>query len=471
MSSSKVLFYSCLFFLFGTALSFFFRLPLSFLIFVFSLSLLLSLHQKKLFPFTFFAFAFLGGVLNAQYFLFQFQSSPLKNFEKKTVLLKGEVIAEPKIKENFQIIKVRLENNLGNLLVYLPKSFSLEVGDKIEFAGKLRRAPPYYLKDRVGFLISFPRIEKIEKGRFSLRKFLFLVKQKSEQKILRIFGREEGALLVALLDGEEKYFQKEELEKLNLSGTRHICAVSGMNITILSSILLHFFLFLGFSRKSSFFSSLFLISFYILLIGAPSSGVRAAIMSFLANLGYLLGRKSSGNLILVLTAATMVLLNPAILVYDVGFQLSFLAMLGIVNLEEFFKLIFQKVPNLLSLRVNLATTLAAQFFTFPLLLYQFGNLSLISPISNLLVLPFLPSITILGIAFLFFSFLNPLAQIFFFFLSPFLNYLLVIVDLFAKVPVLKISHLDVTFLLLYLPLIWFVKQAKEYTKLKFLQIW
>lgn len=471
MSPSQILFLFLIFFLSATFLNFYFQLDLKILFFILMFLFFFCFFIKKSFLIFLLFFAFFLGSLHTQYFLFK-GTFYFKNFEGQKVTLEGIVDEEPVFKEKFQIVKIKLENNLGNLILFLPKNFSLEIGDKILISGKLKRAPSYFLKDKVFFVLSFPKIEKIEKQKVkTFKKLLLDFVKNSEKKILSTFkNTKEGALMISLLTGRENYFSKEDLEVLNNSGLRHICAISGMNITILSSVLLSTFLFFGLSKKVSFFASLFLIFLYIFSIGAPASGLRAAIMSFFSRLGCLFGRKTSSNLALVLAAFLMVLFNPAILVYDVGFQLSFLAMLGMINLENFFQILLRKVPNFANLRYNLATTLSAQFFVFPLLLFYFGNLSLVSPLSNILVLPLLPYLTALGFFLLIFNFSNFISQILAFFLFPFLNYILFWANFFSKFLTLKIEYLNFAFLFLYLPLFWFTKKAKEWAKLKFLQI-
>ena len=88
--------------------------------------------------------------------------------------------------------------------------------------------------------------------------------------------------------------------------------------------------------------------------------------------------------------------NPKILVFDVGFQLSFLATLGLIVFGEKLMHWCRFLPNFFAVRESIAMTLSAQSFALPVILWNFGTLSLISPLANVFVLPFIPVAMILG---------------------------------------------------------------------------
>jgi competence protein ComEC len=169
------------------------------------------------------------------------------------------------------------------------------------------------------------------------------------------------------------------------------------------------------------------------MIGAPSSAIRAAIMGILYLTAQYFGRLSSGERPVVFAATLMLFFNPLLLRYDIGFQLSFLAILGIVYFYQFFFEKFKKLPKLI--KESLASTLSAQIFTFPILIYNFGQISLISPLSNVLIFPILPAITILGFIFSFFGIIfEPVGYLLSFPCWLLLSYLLKVVDLCSKIP-------------------------------------
>jgi competence protein ComEC len=292
----------------------------------------------------------------------------------------------------------------------------------------------YLLKDGILVEMDFPKIEKTgENFGNPMKKFSIFLKKKIEEAIKQNLPYLHSALLKSLLFGEEEEIPFEWKEKLNQTGVRHIAAVSGMNITIISNLILSFLLFLGLWRHHAFYFSIFLILFYVLMIGAPASAIRAAIMGILYLTAQHFGRISSGERPVVFAATLMLFFNPLLLRYDIGFQLSFLAILGIIYFYQFFFEKLKKFPK--TVREGLASTLSAQIFTFPILIYNFGQISLISPLSNVLILPILPAITILGFIFSFFGIIfEPIGYLLSFPCWLLLSYLLKVVDICSKIP-------------------------------------
>ena len=209
--------------------------------------------------------------------------------------------------------------------------------------------------------------------------------------------------------------------------------VIGMNITIVSAILLNILLAFGLWRNQAFYTSVALIIFYILMIGASASGVRAGITALLFLTAQHFGRLSSASRLMLFAATIMLAFNPLLLRLDVGFQLSFLAVTGLIFLQPFFSNLFKKIPDNFQLRTSISTTLSAQVFVLPLLIYNFGQVSLISPLINVLILPLIPFVTILGFIFSFIGiFLQSLARILFWLVYLILAYIIKTVDFFSK---------------------------------------
>jgi competence protein ComEC len=169
----------------------------------------------------------------------------------------------------------------------------------------------------------------------------------------------------------------------NQAGLTHIIALSGFNITIIAASLLWLLRFLPLRWRFSL--AMAVIILFVLMTGASPSVTRAAIMGILVLLAGMTGRLADSGIALLLAAVAMLLDNHIVLSHDVGFQLSFAATIGIIYLSPVFEDIFKKIPRWLS--GYLSPTLAALVFSTPLLVYQFERLSLIAPLSNLLVLP------------------------------------------------------------------------------------
>jgi competence protein ComEC len=154
-------------------------------------------------------------------------------------------------------------------------------------------------------------------------------------------------------------------------------------------------------RRLRFIITIGSIVFFSLLTGLSASVIRASLMGGLTVLAMFGGRKADILLVLFFSGFLMVLFNPRILFWDVSFQLSFLATLGLIVFMPFMqrfaeKDIFKKIPAFVV--EGLTVTLAAQVFTTPVILYYFGRLSLVAPVTNVLFLPLIPWIMMFSFA-------------------------------------------------------------------------
>ena len=134
------------------------------------------------------------------------------------------------------------------------------------------------------------------------------------------------------------------------------------------------------------------------MTGAPASAVRAGIMGGLVIWAMKEGRLANSTNAILLAAGAMLAINPLLLRYDVGFQLSFLATIGIVQLSPILEKIFWKgrAPKLI--RETIILTMSAIIFVLPIILNSFEKLSLVSPIANFVILPAIPAIMGMGFA-------------------------------------------------------------------------
>jgi len=216
-------------------------------------------------------------------------------------------------------------------------------------------------------------------------------KDKLRDNINSSFSKETSIFLRTLVLGDKSSLTDNLKEKLNNSGIRHISAISGMHVSILIGILMSILSFLG--KRKSFLLTLLFIIFFVVITGFQVSTVRASIMGILLILGQIVGRKSDSIRAILIGGFVMLMINP-LWIRDIGFQLSFAAVVGINYLYPiFYKHI--KLPKFI--RQVLCMSLAAQIFTLPLVLYSFGYVSLISPITNLFIIPVLPFLLIFGI--------------------------------------------------------------------------
>lgn len=212
-------------------------------------------------------------------------------------------------------------------------------------------------------------------------------------------------MLAGLTLGARSDFSSKLKDQMAKSGTTHIVALSGYNIAILvlvvSGILSSFI-----SRKKLIWLMSLIIFFFVLMVGGEASVVRAALMALILLLARHFGRKNDLLNAIILTAVCMVLYDPSVINFDLGFQLSFLSLLGIIYLTPWIENLFirKKLKNntpessFLNWRENLATTIAAQLAVAPIIIQNFNQFSLGSVVANVLILSTVPFAMLLGFA-------------------------------------------------------------------------
>lgn len=251
-------------------------------------------------------------------------------------------------------------------------------------------------------------------------------------KLDSLYPVEEANLVKGLLLGVND-FSKDLKEKFINTGTIHVVVVSGYNVSLVAGTILGSSLIFG--RKVALTLSFLGIILYTLLTGAQPPTVRAAIMGSLAFGASGLGRQKAGLELLFVAAGMMVILDPT-LFFNLSFQLSVLATFGVLYFTPKFE---GKLGFLGPLKGDLANTLAAQILVTPLLVLNFGQVSWVSPLVNLLILWTVPIATVLGFLSLLLGLvISPLGQVLSWFNYLFLAFFLMVVKLFSAVPVLKV---------------------------------
>ena len=221
----------------------------------------------------------------------------------------------------------------------------------------------------------------------------------------------------------------------SITGVTHIVAISGYNITLIATIFISVCKAVYIPRKKAFWVIIVGISIFVIFAGASASVVRAAVMGILVLIAKQTGRTSAIGNVLVLTAVIMSIQNPFILIWDAGFQLSFLSTLGLVYLSPLISPAFEKITEFAGLKETLISTLSAIGATLPLILFQFGRLSIVAPVVNILILWIIPWIMIAGALAVTLSFVwLPVAQITAFVAYAGMEYIIRVVTFFAHIP-------------------------------------
>lgn len=393
-------------------------------------------------------------------------------FEK--VELTGEIIDEPDIRENNQKLTIEIEAGKEKTKVLASIGFDedFKYGDEVNISGKLEKPENfmtdqgkefdyinYLRKDGIFYLMSYPSIEVVSHGNGNfIKSALFSVKEKFLDKMNFAIRSPENLLMGGLILGEKSAFSGELRQSFVDTGTIHIVALSGYNVTIVAEWFMKFLRFWKFLPQSSAFSiGIILVWLFVLMTGGGSTAIRAGIMATLALVARATGRSYDVARALVLAGVIMIFINPYVLVYDVSFQLSFIATIAVIFLAPRIEKYFMWVTDKFELRDIVSVTCSAYIFVLPFIIYKMGNLSLVALPANVLILPFIPVTMFLG-------FLTGFLGLFWYVLSVpfgyvsflFLHYELGVISFLSHLPFASITFPNFPLILTLLIYIYFM---------------
>ncbi len=332
----------------------------------------------------------------------------VSNWLDQTVSIQGIIINDPEITADATSFTVQVEAvdeaiASGKLLVKTRRYPTYQYGNKLNLIGRVSlpsgETESSYSKYLARFNIyarcDFPEIalEQEFVGQ-PIWRWLYGIKHYWLNLATQVMPEPTSGLLSGLLLGIKAALPEELLNNFNATGLTHIIALSGFNISIVAGAILGLLRWLPLTVRLS--GAIVVIWWFVLLTGAAPSALRAAIMGMLILLAGLVGRLADVTISLCLTVAAMVLANPKILLGDIGFQLSFLATIGIIYLSPIIEHIYQK--HLPVMKGLLGPTLSALIMVTPILMVNFGRISLIAPLTNVLVVPLIPLAMVLGFA-------------------------------------------------------------------------
>ncbi len=368
---------------------------------------------KKYVWIAFFIVIFLCGILRTQIRLNAVHRTGLENRANSTVRIIGTITGPLDLRQNGAKFTLHAEAEVldmqskkirpidTKLLISVPRNFPYLTGDRLLITGSLRvpknfetdtgrtfHYDTYLLKDGITHQMSQPTVELIEEGRFSIPRTLFNVKRALIASASRFIPYPEAGLLSGILYGEKGGLSDNTMKDFRTTGIVHIVVLSGYNVTIIAIFMLR--IFSRISRRFGFILGGIGIIAFAILTGGGTTIIRSSIMALLAVASQWYGREYDITRSLALAGFLMVLHNPLVLLFDISFQLSFLATIGLVYIGPMIEQYLAWAPEKFEIRGNLLATVSTQIFVLPLLMYATGQLSLISIIVNVLVLPLIP---------------------------------------------------------------------------------
>jgi competence protein ComEC len=430
--------------------------------------------------------AFLLGGLRHQLSVPQLDRGQIAwyNDRQYDLLITGTVDALPDVRDTYTNLRLRVRavdtgsgdvEVKGLLLVRLEGDEVYHYGEVLRLRGRLSTPPEndefsyrdYLARQGIHAYMPAATVTRLPlaRGGNPFLRWVFDLKEKALATLYVIFPDPEASLLAGILLGEDNGMPAELQQAFRDTGTAHIIAISGFNMTILAALfMLVFQRLLGMKRGA--WVAVAGITLYTLLVGAQAAVVRAAIMGALGIFARQMGRRQTALNSLAFTAALMSAFDPS-MPWDVGFQLSCAAVLGLVlyaqPLQDWSVRLLARF-TLPATAARLARplgeyfffTLAAQLTTLPILVVHFARFSLVSLVANPFILPAQPLVMILGgVALLSGLIFLPLGRVLAWAALPFSAYTIRAVELFDRLPhgLLVVGDFSVLFALAYYALL------------------
>ncbi len=195
---------------------------------------------------------------------------------------------------------------------------------------------------------------------------------------------ENSDILKSIMFGNQGYLSNDRLDMFSRTGTAHIMAVSGLHVGLMVVVIDRFLKLVRVGRNKRLYLTIFILIFYGYMVYFPISIVRAGAMYLLYVAAYFLERRYDSINALFFIGFILLIYRP-MTIFSISFQLSFIATLSILLLSPILNEKLNKIIGPLS--PLLSVTLAAQIGTFPIMAYHFNQISLISLLTNLLIVP------------------------------------------------------------------------------------
>jgi competence protein ComEC len=350
--------------------------------------------------------AFFGGVLRTENAIL-FIDPSVGALAGQFIEIDGVVSGEPDTRATQVRVPVKVEIVGGepaqaDILAIFPAHTDVYYGERVKIAGILRTPEAFDAGEGrefnyPGFLAAQGIQFQLDRAQFlhgegfsgnSFVAFSYRVKESFVKGLQAALPEPHAGLAGGITVGDKRALGKAITEEFRTVSLLHIVVLSGYNITIIISWL---FARLEWApRMVRFGTGIFVALFFAVMTGFASASLRAALMALIATSGSLSGRIYKPERALAVVGTGMIVWNPYLLVFDPGFQLSFLATAGLIAFSPIFSQWYARVPELWGMRGILVSSSSAQISVLPLILYQSGALSLVSLPANLLALVAVP---------------------------------------------------------------------------------
>ncbi len=273
--------------------------------------------------------------------------------------------------------RVRVEATLT-----LPEAFETTLGRMFDYPGYLSARGIRYIATRA-------HVRMLNEGNgYVVVASLLAVKHAFMHQVEILLPEPQAGLAEGLVLGVKRALGADLEQAFRVAGVIHIIVLSGYNVTIVVEAVMRLLAFLR-PRMRAICGGLAIVAF-ALIAGFSATVVRASLMAVFVLIARVSGRQYHIARALVFTGLCMIVMNPALLVFDPGFQLSFLATLGLVVVAPLLETRLWRVPTRFHIREVMTSTIATQVLVLPLLLYSTGLFSVMALFVNMLILPIVP---------------------------------------------------------------------------------
>jgi competence protein ComEC len=366
-------------------------------------------------------FAALGGL---RYLAVQVEPTPQSVWllaGQDNVLVQGVVSTDPRRSDEGQQLTVQTEAaRLGErvgaveglLLVNLPSWPAYHYGQRLIVQGTIEEPPAanrpnafdyrdYLARKRIFALMQEPEVQVLS-GNVGNPLLVALLEFRNHchSVLLRGLPEPQASVAAGMLLGLKASIPEQTYDAFARTNVVHTLIVSGWHLSLIAALFMGVARQCALGRGTTFWVALAGIWLYALFVGATATVLRAAIMASLIVLASSTERRTEPWTLLLLACLGLSLWEPQIL-WDLGFQLSVLATASLFAFSQPVKHGLQRLPplrwsGLQSVTDTLTATMAVQVLVLPLILYHFGNLSLIAPLANVVIIPVVPFAMIVG---------------------------------------------------------------------------
>ena len=414
--------------------------------------------------------ALLGGILRIQASSLSQEESTLQHYNDGGLIqLKGLVAADPEpsggaLALHLEAKEIKVgevwEQVSGTALVSVPSYSAYRYGDLLQIEGELETPPQledfdwrgHLARRGIVSLMRYPEhVEILASGQgFKPQEWLYSLRNRISQSLDSALPEPQSSLAQAILLGKRSVIPDDLNQSFFRTGTTHIIAISGLNITIVAGIVLSFGVWLFGRRHSThFWLAIFAVWGYAALTGMQAPVLRAAIMGSVWLFAEQVGRQRNAFPSLLFAAAVMVGIHPSVM-WEASFQLSFAAMAGLILLTPYFQTLGMKAfrvsdegrTGVTFFIDSISVTLGATLTTMPIIALYFEQVSLVSLPANLFALWAVPAIMVaVALTGVMGLFAAPLAWILGWVAWLFLSYMIGVVDIFSALPFASV-HLN-----------------------------